>query len=239
MARKLVVFGNLAVGPIAIGNVAIGYVAIGFTVAIGPIAIGLNSLGFILAIGLNAVAPIDLAAINGLGALSFAGVNALGTIAYGGVNHGHSPIAGLLLGLAEGVAAYVLGPSGGERPEALPAHDFAKTRVLVKRASEEGLELARGPFLPWAEDVGRGYRRALAEALAETTYPLVEVEVRTVERVLEEDRYREAPAVAHRREVYAARHVPIERWYAPVFFRTLVTGAAIAFAVVVASFLLR
>jgi hypothetical protein len=139
--RKLVAFGNVAVGFIAIGNVAIGVVAIGFSVAVGPIAIGINSVGVLLAIGLNGVATFTLAAINGMGLVSLAGVNSIGTFASSFVNTFESVLVAPALLVLQLAAAHLL--RGGTGEAAAPELPTARLADLVSGAVESGPVRAR------------------------------------------------------------------------------------------------
>ncbi|MGZ3421132.1 MAG: hypothetical protein ACXVEE_24875 [Polyangiales bacterium] len=238
MARRLVVFGNVAVGPIAIGNVAVGYVAIGFTLAVGPIAISMNALGFLLAIGMNAIGLVDLAAINGMGAITFAGVNALGAFSFGNVNNGQSPVVAAVLGAIEATAATLIKLDETNRPRKLEDGDLG-ARVLLEDVNEDGVKLAQGLVLPWSQEVPPDARRLLQQQLRDARHPLFDIRLEMTDRALDEHRYREAPHVAHQRVLTSARLVEIERFYLPVFRRTLFVGAVLAFAVMVVAFLLH
>jgi hypothetical protein len=226
--RKLVVFGNLAVGPIAIGNVAVGYVAIGLSLAVGPVAIGINSLGFLLAVGLNAVGVASFAAVNGVGAITFAGVNALGALSHAGVNNGTSPFVGLALAMAEAWGAHAMRPSPENRAERLvPGLPLQEAKLLLRSVTEDALEY-EGGTLRFDDSFTSEQRAALQTAFRASRYPLASVGVQTTVRTRDDEGYREAPDTEAIVSVVSARLLDVGRWYAPVFRSTLLVGAVLA-----------
>jgi len=236
MARKLVVFGNVAVGPIAIGNVAVGYVAIGLSVAVGPIAIGINALGFVLALGVNAAGAIDLAFVNGIGAFTLTFVNAIGAFAWSFVNHGAHPAIGVAVALGEGIAAYALRPREDEKVTTIdPELEEQSVRLDCRDATDRGLVLRDGTIVRWSEDFDAGRRFELGSSLSGSAH--VRARIRRVVSAAG-DGYREG-RIERTLEVVDARAEPLTRWWAPVFRNSLVLGGALAAAITIGAALLR
>ncbi len=235
--RKLVVFGNVAVGPIAIGNVAIGYVAIGLSLAVGPVAIGINALGFVLAFGLNAVGAIDLAFVNGIGAFTLTLVNAIGAFAWSFVNHGAHPAIGVVVAMGEGIAAYALRPREDEKVTTIdPELDDQSVHLDCEDATERGLLLRDGTVVPWSEDFDPGRRLEIESSLPAPAR--VRARIRRVVAAAADEGYRKG-RIERTLVVADARVEPLTRWWAPVFRKSLIIGGTLAAAISIAAAFLR